>query len=124
MVSMQLHIAGCSIASPAAVGIPDMQQLQQLTLLVQFAEVDAQRALLQLAQLPSVQQLHLKYADAAAIGGTADVWQQLPALVSLDLEDAGQITEAVFTLTLQVSSLLDRCKKCGRVVGHGSIGRL
>jgi hypothetical protein len=103
----QLYIAACRIASPAAVGIPDMQQLQQLTLLVQFAEADGQQALL---QLPCLQQLTLEYADADAVAATADVWRQLPALVSLDLRHAGQMTEGVFTSTLQVSSHLERCR--------------
>jgi hypothetical protein len=113
----QLNIAGCLIATPAALGIQDMQQLQQLTLLAQFTVADGQQALLQLAQLPCLQQLTLQYADAAAVAGTADVWQQLPALVSLDLEDVGQMTEAVFTSTLQVRSTW-HCGVYGCIAGH------
>jgi hypothetical protein len=97
----QLDIAGCCIASPAALGIPDMQQL---TLSVQFAEADEQQALLQLAQLPCLHQLSLEYAAAAEVATTADVWRQLPALASLDLRCACQMTSAMFTSVLQVSS--------------------
>jgi hypothetical protein len=102
----QLDIADCCIASPAALGILDMQQLQQLRLLAQFAEQDEQQALLQLAQLPCLQQLALEYADAAAVAATADIWRQLPALVGLTLHQAGQMTEDIFTSALQASSHL------------------
>jgi hypothetical protein len=119
----QLDIAGCCIASPAATGIPDMQQLQQLTLLVQFAEADGQQALLQLAQLPFLQQLTLKYASAAAVDATADVWRHLPALVSWDLfQHTDTMTEGLFTRTLQASSHLLRCKIYGCHAGHGTKG--
>jgi hypothetical protein len=71
---------------------------------VQFAEADEQQALLQLAQLPCLHQLSLEYAAAAEVATTADVWRQLPALASLDLRCACQMTSAMFTSVLQVSS--------------------
>jgi hypothetical protein len=87
---------------------------------VQFADADEHQALLQMAQLPCLQQLTLEYADADAAAATADVWRQLPALVSLDLRHAGQMTEGVFTSTLQVSSHVEpSLPQCLQQPAHG-----
>jgi hypothetical protein len=77
----RLQFGECKEAEQLAAVMP-LQQLQQLRFRVEF---DDEEPLLELAQLPALQQLALEYTSAFTAAAAAPAWKQLPQLCELTL---------------------------------------
>jgi hypothetical protein len=86
MLPAQLRHLQLTVASSgrALASVLPLQQLQHLDLLAEFLE---QQPLLQLAQLPALQHLTLRYRDMCAAAKAAEAWAQLPQLCELLFEE-------------------------------------
>jgi hypothetical protein len=77
----RLQFGECKEAQQLAAVMP-LQQLQQLRFRVEFGY---EEPLLELVQLPALQQLALEYTSAFTAAAAAPAWQQLPQLCELTL---------------------------------------
>jgi hypothetical protein len=85
-----------------------LKQLQRVTLLIGPSALHVtDSVLLQLTAMPSLQHLTLLYEDTSEAAQHADVWQALPGLAHISIDNQqGQATHEAFELTLEVSNHL------------------
>jgi hypothetical protein len=77
-----LHLSECRHLAP----VLELQQLQRLTLCPEYTTAEQQRQVLQLAKLPSLQELQLSYRFFWAAAAAAPTWALLPQLRGLIVE--------------------------------------
>jgi hypothetical protein len=70
-----------------------MLALQQLQRLSVFVDIDRQRSVLRLAQLPRLTALDLTYCELAAAAEAAPIWTLLPQLQGLGLMCRGELSK-------------------------------
>lgn len=99
----ELHLEVYYSADIMSAVLP-LHQLQRLTLFQGFAE---QQPLLQVAQLPSLQQLSLHYWNAKDAAGSATAWAQVPQLCALTV-----LLHEELPLPSTMAAILDALAAC------------